>query len=198
MVHQLFVCAGGVVFQECLRFFGRGRQADEIEVSAAQQHARIGVGRRSELFRFELRQHKAVDFVTCPYRVANLRQRRLPGLLERPPVRHRPNPFRDRLHLFGRQGGLSERHARSGLSGEQLDETAFIRFAGSDYTGDGVDGETTAASFRGMAGNAVRFEDRPHLLFEDAVLGCCRGCEERYRAERVDNRLRGHRILTIL
>ena len=71
-VNYRFVRAGRGVGPERRRFFGRGRQAGQIQAHAAQQGFPVRFGGGSQPGVFQTFQHKKVNAVAGPGRVSNL------------------------------------------------------------------------------------------------------------------------------
>jgi hypothetical protein len=116
-IHQPLVSERRLVGLELGRFLGRGRQAVQVKLEAAQQGAPVRLGRGSKLQLLELGQHKGIDRVAHPgighggrLHVGQRRQRP-PWLLEPPILQHhlfwpgcpRGDPLLERLHFGGRQ-----------------------------------------------------------------------------------------------
>ena len=70
--------------QERLDLRGRRRQAGQVEVRAAKERKRIGLGRRSKPDLLELREDEVVDLVAAPLGVPHHRRLRLREIAERP------------------------------------------------------------------------------------------------------------------
>ena len=84
-VHELRVGGGGFVSDERFDFCGRGRQADEVEVEAADEHLFVGGTAGLEVFLLQLREDVVVHRVRGPSLVLHGGRRRELHGLEGPP-----------------------------------------------------------------------------------------------------------------
>ena len=114
-VDKLRVGVGGLVGEERLDFFGRGRQTDEIERSAADEGLARCAGGGVEFFGCESREDEAVDGRLRPRRVDHCGKRRAPGGDEGPVfgvVGALRDPVAEGLGFGGgeRPAGVGRRH----------------------------------------------------------------------------------------
>ena len=134
-------CGGEILFGgglEGVEFREGGREADEIEGSAAQPLGGLGGGGGREVFRLELGEDEAVDVVRRPCGVFYRRSWMIFGCGERPmlaPFRALGDPFPQGLHI-----GFAEaravvglRHEIVGIIGDHTgDHFRFLRLPGHD------------------------------------------------------------------
>ncbi len=73
-IGRLLVSLGAGILEEGVEFFGRRRQPDQVERQSPQQCRLVGLARRSDLRRVELREHEGVDRISDPLRPAHFRQ----------------------------------------------------------------------------------------------------------------------------
>ena len=182
-VEELFVGIGRRVGQECLNLGGRGRQAGDVEGSAADQRGSVGFGLGLEPTLREFGSHEAVDRM-----VVSLVAGRHVGLgcRHKRPVRLILCPFGDptpeELHLLVREAAdlsIGRRHHAVGIVGDDpRDELAGGRVFRNDrpraafQLGDGLLGDVEPqaglpiAAVGTVAGEAVFGKDRPDVAVE--------------------------------
>ena len=158
-VHDALVGAGRVVGEKGVGLGGRGRQAGQIEINAAQQAGGIGLGRGRETFAAETREDEVVDGIAGGRgEFAGGGQRRARGFHVGPmlgvlgpdralfdPAAQRGDLCRGQALALGRHhivgvGGrdAGEQRAGVGLAG---DERGFSRFAAPQRGAAGGEGK---------------------------------------------------------
>ena len=168
-VHDALVGAGRVVGEKGVGLGGRGRQAGQIEINAAQQAGGIGLGRGRETFAAETREDEVVDGMAGGRgEFAGGGQRRARGFHVGPmlgvlgpdralfdPAAQRGDLCRGQALALGRHhivgvGGrdAGEQRAGVGLAG---DERGFSRFAAPQRGAAGGEGKAALGFLRAVA-----------------------------------------------
>jgi hypothetical protein len=85
-VDEFCVGVGAVVFDEGFDFIARRREAEEVEVGAADERAAVGGGGGREILLFEFSQDEAIDRILRPRGVLHDGRRVVDRFLKRPPL----------------------------------------------------------------------------------------------------------------